>query len=110
MEKVTEFLQFLKSFGIDIVLFIAGGFGGLVVSLNDKNLTRYEKGVSVVTGSLAAMYLTPFFASVISVGGKIDLSLKIQCFFAFIIGNMGIKGVAMVIEKVKSKFKNNERN
>jgi len=100
MDKYETY-EYIKSL---IMYCIIGALGGWTVALNSSDLSMYQKFAATITGALCAAFLTPFFCYVVSFGDKFDMTIEAHGFFAFITGNLGIKGITIVIEYFRSKF------
>jgi len=100
MEKYETY-EYIKSL---LMYCIIGALGGWTVALNSSDLSRYQKFAATTTGALCAAFLTPFFCYIVSFGGKFDMTIEAHGFFAFITGNLGIKGISLAIDFFKSKF------
>ena len=99
MEKV---LTLLENLGIHIALIIAGIFGSILSLGNKKELTGWQKILTLVSGGAIANYLTP----VISHWVNINESTKYG--FAFLLGFSGLEGVKWIILKLKTRHRDKE--
>jgi hypothetical protein len=97
MDKLQEITQWLKLMGFEIFLMIAGFMGALVNVSRDKNLTWFEKGITVISGGLIANYITPLILDFIKAGDSARYGL------AFIMGYMGLKSVEYAIDWLHKK-------
>ncbi|OIQ22223.1 MAG: hypothetical protein BM557_01235 [Flavobacterium sp. MedPE-SWcel] len=91
-------MQILKDFGFDVILFIAGLAGGIVVLNRSNKLTRIQKFSTVLSGGLTANYLTPLVAE------WLNLSDKTLYGLAFILGYGGLKFVEIFYISFHNKF------
>ncbi|MES2487568.1 MAG: hypothetical protein V4581_16680 [Bacteroidota bacterium] len=54
-----KLIDFLKAFGLDAVLLLAGIAGGISSLTKTSKLTKSQKFISVLSGGFTANYLTP---------------------------------------------------
>lgn len=93
----------LKAFGIDIVLCIAGLVGSLVAVGKQAVVNVKSTIVAVAAGVGCANYLTPLIISMFKLEDP-----KWQTGLAFILGNLGLKGVEMISARLVVMFKKHE--
>jgi len=94
MKNALAVLQFFKEIGIDLVLIVAGIFGGFVfVNKTDKLSTKQKIG-TVISGGLTANYVTPLVAD------WMNLSENSLYGIAFFLGYGGLK----LVEKLFLHF------
>jgi hypothetical protein len=89
--KIT---QFLTSLGIDISLMIAGMVGSLLMISKESAFNMRTTLIGVVSGTMAANYLTPIVIDFLSLEGKSQFGI------AFLLGYFGLKGVELVTKKI----------
>jgi len=82
-----KLIDFLKAFGLDAVLLLAGIAGGISSLTKTSKLTKSQKFISVLSGGFAANYLTPL------VGKWLGLTDDVLYGVAFLLGYGGLKGV-----------------
>lgn len=82
-----KIIEFLKAFGLDAVLLLAGIAGGISSLTKNSQLTKRQKFISVLSGGLSANYLTPL------VGHWLNLTDDVLYGVAFLLGYGGLKGV-----------------
>lgn len=99
MDKI---IQFLEDLGIHIALIIAGIFGSILSIGNKKELTGWQKVLTVVSGGAIANYLTPIVCSWVNIGESTRYG------FAFLLGFSGLEGVKWIIIKIKGKYSKKE--
>ena len=83
-------ITFLKDFGIDVVVFVAGVGGGITMLTKSTKLTKLQKFTTVVSGGLTANYLTPVVAEWLSLSDKALYGI------AFLLGYGGLKSVETI--------------
>ncbi len=95
MDKITEWFENL---GIHAALIIAGAFGSLL-SLEDRaGLTAWQKITVFLSGGAIANYLTPALINWANVNENVTFGL------AFILGFSGLKGLKLIILKIKKRY------
>lgn len=96
-------IEFLKSIGIETPSFIAGMSGGITFLTKRKDMTWFQKFLTVLSGGFTANYLTPMVAI------YMHLDEKTLYGIAFLLGYSGMKSVEVIINKLKNRinFKNN---
>jgi hypothetical protein len=99
MEILETALKYGKSISTELRFLIAGLSGSFVANASNKKMTINEKLITYTSGAVIAVYLTPIVGEFISVSDHTSYGI------AFLFGNMGLKGVHMVIETIKSKIK-----
>ena len=107
MEENIAFLKWLKLFGINFGLYLAGLFGAYVNTNTMKDLKPYERAGLILSGGLCANYITPIFI------GWLNMSENTQFGMAFIVGYMGLTSIAYTVnfikERLNIKDKSNEQ-
>jgi len=88
-----------RYFGFDIILFIAGIAGSIVLLNKDNKLTPWKKFLSVLSGGLTANYLTPIVAK------WFLLSDDYMYGIAFLMGYGGLRSVENIFILFTSKIK-----
>lgn len=88
-------IEALKAFGIDIVLCIAGLVGSLIAVGKQAVVNVKSTIVAVAAGVGCANYLTPLIISMFKLEDP-----KWQTGLAFILGNLGLKGVEIISTKL----------
>lgn len=97
-------IQVLKSFGFDVILFVAGLAGGIAFLTKSDKLNKFQKFTTVLSGGFTANYLTPVVAE------WLHLSEKTLYGLAFILGYGGLKFVETLYTYIQGKFSNNKND
>ena len=93
--------DFLKDWGINVGLAVAGFFGSLIMIGKESAQNIKQTFTSIVAGVASANYLTPVVSDILGIV-KINYMFSI----AFILGFLGLKGVELISNKVfKQKIK-----
>lgn len=92
------FFSLLKDLGFDVILFIAGVSGAIAFLPKNTTKSKLEKFISVISGGLAANYLTPLFGSLLNLNNDGLYGL------AFLVGYGGLKSVELAWQYLASKF------
>ena len=85
----------LKALGIDIVLCIAGFVGSLIAVGKQAVVNVKSTIVAIAAGVGCANYLTPLIISMFKLEDP-----RWQTGLAFILGNLGLKGVEIISTKL----------
>lgn len=89
-------IRFLHEMGIEFGLLLAGLSGGIVALRKDEKLNIYEKSLTVISGGISAIYITPllldYLSNVLTEQSKYGL--------AFFVGYVGLKGLEIIIIKI----------
>jgi ABC-type nickel/cobalt efflux system permease component RcnA len=89
-------IVFLKNIGIETPIFIAGAAGSISI-LTKKRMTWFQKFITVLSGGLAANYLTPLVLHFLDLKGNVTYGV------AFLVGYSGMGIVEVIILKLKLK-------
>lgn len=85
--------EFLKEFGLDLPVIMAG-FGGALASITkEKDLTIWQRLLTVLVGGIVAGYMTPILGRMINMGEEVRYGL------GFVMGYTGLRGVEWIIER-----------
>jgi hypothetical protein len=98
---LADWIQFFKSVGIDLFMYLAGVAGAIVSLPKQKAFTLIEKSFVILSGGLVSMYLAPVFADWMHAGTNTRYGL------GFIVGYLGLKSVEMAIDWLKSRKNGN---
>lgn len=93
-------IEHLRALGIDIVLCVAGLIGSLIAVGKQAAINVKSTLVAVAAGVGCANYLTPLIITAFKLEDP-----KWQTGLAFILGNLGLKGVEMISAKLIAVFK-----
>ena len=100
--------EFLKEFGLDLPVIVAGLGGALASITKEKELTAWQRIITVLVGGLVAGYMTPILGRMINMGEEVRYGL------GFVMGYTGLRGVEWIIgkwfRKVKPIVKNDNKN
>lgn len=91
----------LHNWGLELGYMIGGFFGSLIFMNTEKNKKRpkWEKVIIVITGILAANYVTPLLIWLLQVPAGVQYGVS------FVIGYMGLNGLGLIIDTVRDKIK-----
>jgi hypothetical protein len=98
MEENIAFIKWLKLFGINFGLYIAGLFGAYVNTNTMKDLLPYERAGLILSGGLCANYITPVLIDWMAMGENTQFGM------AFIIGYMGLTSIAYTVTFIKDRL------
>ena len=93
-------IEHLKALGIDIVLCVAGLVGSLIAVGKQAAVNVKSTLVAVAAGVGCANYLTPLIISAFKLEDP-----KWQTGLAFVLGNLGLKGVELISARLIAIFK-----
>lgn len=98
---MKNFLEGLHNWGLEIGYMIGGAFGSLIFMNKEKNKKRpvWEKIIIVITGILAANYITPLLIWLLSVPEGVQYGVS------FVIGYMGLNGLGLIIDGIRKKVR-----
>lgn len=91
-----QLFEFLRGIGIETPLFIAGASGSISI-ITKKRMTWFQKFITILSGGLAANYLTPLVISLINLQGNVTYGV------AFLVGYSGMGIVEVIIIRLKLK-------
>lgn len=92
-------IDILKYIGIEAPVFIAGSSGAIVFLQKNRNMTKTQQFLTVLSGGLSANYLTPL------VGDWLNLDQKVLYGVAFLLGYSGMKSVELIINLIYGRVK-----
>lgn len=95
---------FLKYFGIDVALIVAGIMGSLVQVGGKEELGFFSKLTVLISGGAIANYLTPLMID------WLKWSESSRYGFGFLLGFMGLKGVEWIIRSLQKKLGYDTKN
>lgn len=102
MHEKQSFAEWLLDHGFSVAFFIAGVFGSIASLLKSREMTFFERVVTILSGGGTAAYITPLVVDLA------NLSTGSSYGVGFIIGYVGLKSVEWVIEAIRSRIKNEE--
>lgn len=91
-------IETLLDYGFSVVFFIAGVFGALASLLRQKELTRMERIITVLSGGGTAAYITPMVVDFMGLNEGSAYGM------AFIVGFAGLKMVEWIIAAIRNKL------
>lgn len=104
-----DFLEFLKDMGIETALMISGFAGGVASVSRNKQLSFWQKSITIASGGLIANYLTPL------VFDFLKLSNSTRYGIGFLVGYTGLVLVELMVKIITTRLnlsvkkpKNNE--
>jgi hypothetical protein len=89
--------ELFKEFGLDLAVLFAGFAGSLASITKEKNLSRWQRVVTVAVGGLIAAYMTPIF------GNMWSLSEEFKYGIGFVLGYTGLRSMEYILEKYFKK-------
>lgn len=102
MEILEAIQKLAKAFGLEIQLLFAGLMGGFISTSKQKKMKTTDKIVAMISGALIANYVTPIIADWMNIGENTQYGT------AFLMGYMGLKGVEMTIDTIRTKLSKKE--
>lgn len=97
------FVELLKTMGIETQTFIAGMSGGVAFLTKIKDMTWFQRFLTVLSGGLTANYLTPFVSELLHFDEKALYGV------AFILGYSGMKSVEKIMQVFNARIGNSFR-
>lgn len=95
--------EFLKDFGLDIAMLMAGFAGALASITKERELTIGQRVITVAVGGFVAGYMTPIISQMI------NMSEEFKYGVGFILGYTGLRSVEWAIGKWFKKPPSNKK-
>jgi uncharacterized membrane protein YeaQ/YmgE (transglycosylase-associated protein family) len=89
--------DFFLQFGLDMKLLFAGFAGALASITKEKELSWFQRFITMMVGGFVSAYMTPIITSAINMDEEMKYGI------GFIIGYTGLRTVEWVIEKYFKK-------
>lgn len=95
-------MNWFEETGIKVGLFAAGAIGSIASFLKPQKLNWKQRLLTVFSGGMSSMYLTPILISPIE--AVREMSQEWILGIGFLVGYSGLKAIELAIAKLKSKF------
>jgi hypothetical protein len=95
-------MNFFEETGFKIGLFFAGAVGSVVSFLRPQDLNWKQRVLTIFSGGMSSMYLTPIIISPIE--SIREMSQEWMLGAAFLVGYSGLKAIELSITKIKTFF------
>lgn len=89
--------DFFLQFGLDMKLLFAGFAGALASLTKERELSWFERFVTVLVGGFVSAYMTPWVGKMINMGDEMKYGV------GFILGYTGLRTVEWIISKYFKK-------
>jgi hypothetical protein len=89
--------DFFLQFGLEMKLLFAGFAGALASITKEKELSWFQRFVTVLVGGFVSTYMTPIVSKTINVGDEMKYGV------GFILGYTGLRTVEWVMNKYFKK-------
>jgi len=96
-------MNFFEETGVKVGLFMAGAIGSVVSFLRPQDLNWRQRALTIFSGGMSSMYLTPIIISPIE--SVREMSQEWTLGTAFLVGYSGLKAIELTISKIRDKFK-----
>ena len=96
-------MNWYEETGLKIGLFVAGAVGSVASFLKPQKLNLKQRILTVFSGGMSAMYLTPIIIS--PVEAVREMSQEWVLGVGFLVGYSGLKAIELTIAKFKDKYK-----
>lgn len=98
MHGHKTWIELLLDYGFSVVYFIAGVFGALASMVRKKELTFWERVVTIISGGGTAAYITPMVVDIVNLADGSSYGM------AFVIGFAGLKMVEWILVAIRDKL------